>query len=289
MDEDKRIDSDQKNVVELNNKQNTQKLYDKIRSPRPTYPCFIVPGIIQYREKMNEDISEYIQKSKIGVPKDSKKNYTEGISENYFLRILESWFPNKIYKDVGLYSFNLNTIFVPDILLYDETNNFHLAIEIEEPYSYKENRPIHYISDDYESNHWSTILDSDDSFITYDRKTFGIKDIYSRTNEFSKNHWFLVRFSEYQVVRTPESCCNFIVKKISKYLNHTITNINYSGLPDLEADEMWTFEEANQMAIKKYRDCYLQSINMKTTSVVSQSYKEYYKKAKKFTQEILPF
>ena len=280
---------EQDRSITINEDQYTEKISDQLKSPKPTYPSFIVPPIIQYREKMNEVVNDYILKSKIGVSKDINKKYTAGISENQFHKTLIKWFPDKIYMGVGLYSFNVKTIFVPDFLFYDEITNFHLAIEIDEPYSFIENRPTHWISDDYGSKHWATLLELDDTIIKYDRKSFGIKDVYTRTNEFTRNGWFLVRFSEKQVVCQPDSCCKFIVQKVSKYLDSDMTNINFKNFEDLKLDEMWTLDEAKQMAIEKYRNSYLPIHNLKSFIAGCRSYEEYFKKSECFEQDVLPF
>ena len=259
------------------------------KSPKPTYPSFIVPAIIQYREKMNEGINDHILKSEIGVSKDINKKYAEGISENQFHKVLMKWFPDKIYIGVGLYSFNVKTIFVPDFLLYDEITNFHLAIEIDEPYSFLKKKPTHWISDDFDGNHWATLLEQDETYIKYDKNTFDLKDIHTRTNEFSRNRWFLVRFSEKQVVCQPDSCCKFIIQNCYRYIDSSITKVNYLDFRDLELDEMWTFSDAKHMAEEEYRKSYLPINNIKSSTIGSQSYGEYYKKAKLFEQEIFPF
>ncbi|MFN3927325.1 MAG: UvrD-helicase domain-containing protein [Pseudanabaenaceae cyanobacterium] len=150
-----------------------------------------------------------------------------GRTENYFLSILEQYFPDKIYIDRKISIPNTDQHYSPDLIYIDTEYNLHIDIEIDEPYSLSHQQPVHYIGKDDQRN--QTILE---------RK------------------WVIIRFAEEQIVRYPEACCKTIAKVIAE-ITQTEIPPSLQAHPDLEPYPMWTLAQARDMALKGYRNTYL--------------------------------
>ncbi len=69
--------------------------------------------------------------------------------------------------------------------------------------------------------------------------------------------WIVIRFSEEQVVRYPESCCKEVAKVIFKLTGNLSVLSSLKDENDLKPIQRWTEEEAIIMADNNYRDNYL--------------------------------
>jgi hypothetical protein len=152
---------------------------------------------------------------------------SKGRSELFFLGILYKFFDSQISVDivpnVG------NNPYQPDFLLICNKSGFHLSIEIDEPYSVENGKPIHHER-------------------TNDEK---------RDDFFEQINWGIVRFSEKQIIENPDECCNLIKNIINCVYtkNHILT---HTIIPDRK----WNYEEALIMSNTNYRNSYLPD-NMK--------------------------
>lgn len=143
----------------------------------------------------------------------------KGLSELFFEGYVEEYF-GKIYKKnvrVGQYT--------PDYALIDESNNFALDVEIDEPYSI------------------------DDRVLLHLKNQNSRRDIY-----FLESGWNVLRFSEEQVLTQPDSC----IKLIS--LVHARTTLTSEYLKYCtDADELvskirWDEKIAARMRREKFRE-----------------------------------
>ena len=184
-----------------------------------------------------------------------KSNLHKSKAKQAFNLVLNKWFTNYIRTDLTLgdYSSNRKQPYWTDFVYFDSKLNLYVDIEIDHPYEL--------IYDSYETH----ILE----------KNYIGENNY-RDNFFNKNGWFVIRFSEEQIVKYPESCCKYIGKLLFqitfnfKYIN------DFYHIHDLPKMPMWTKSESNYMAKNKYRDLYLKpnlfnvkdKIKLKTTNKV---------------------
>ncbi len=112
-----------------------------------------------------------------------------GLSEDFFYRYLKKYSQFQVYKSLK-YKF-----YYPDLVLIK--NNLVIDLEIDEPYSYEEKKPVHSDGQD------------------------------EKRDNFLLNEGFVViRFSEEQIIENPEICLEIINSVIDTYLNLTEMPIN---------------------------------------------------------------
>ncbi|MDL2228572.1 hypothetical protein LJC30_06775 [Odoribacter sp. OttesenSCG-928-L07] len=155
----------------------------------------------------------------------SKNNPKKGYSENTFFIQLYNLFPDKIKIDTCL------EYYFPDITI--KINNVLIDIEIDEPYDYITKQEIHYLDDD------------------------GISIDEKRDEYFLENNWFVLKFTERQIVKQ-KSICVEIVKCIVDFIESG--NIDYLEkyleLSTIIKEKKWTKEDARAMVIMNVRDDY---------------------------------
>jgi hypothetical protein len=260
---------------------------------KPTYPDFVYSSKVRFeREHYPEtfDIKQILTKTIVGEPVVNLPN--KGYSEGVFCSVLNNAFPNKIYSNIGVKSNDLKTIFIPDFLYYDSNHNFHLGIEIDEPYILSNKEPIHWISDSW-ANGGDSAWDFGDDSQFFILKEFNKKhnewdhQPAFRSDEIAKAGWFLIHFSERQVVQYPNECCIYIQNKINEIFDR---EINFET--PLEVDPCWTREEAIEMAKTNYRESYLKDLKIEEIQCLSYNdYNDASKKWKDFNNRFdgLPF
>jgi len=116
---------------------------------------------------------------------------------------------------------------VPDFIYIDTNINLHIDIEVDEPYAFKEREPVHYQDKDLKRNQF-----------------------------FSDRSWLILRFSEEQVVRYPDSCYKFLAQVVSKFVEE-IDLSAFDSIPDLASQPQWTLGESREMLLRDYRQTYL--------------------------------
>lgn len=152
------------------------------------------------------------------------KNNNRGKSEIYFLSYLFEKFNNNIYVDV-VPAIGKNP-FQPDFLLICKETGIHIDIEIDEPYSVDNGKPIH-----------------------HDRSKDDERDVF-----FLEINWGVIRFTERQVIENPKECVYLIqnvlfsIRNKKKYFEHKVPLC-----------KKWTYEEALLMNNNDYRNSYLPS------------------------------
>lgn len=172
-------------------------------------------------------------KSKTSTPKlkvnrgIAKTEAQKGVSEAYFFTYLQRYFADcELNSDY--FALNDAIGYTTDFsLIFPE--GYALDIEIDEPYEGKSKAPHHCQDDDKDRN---------------------------RNNYLCKLGWIVIRFSEYQVVRHPESCCRLIALVLSKlgcdrYLEPLK---DFANLP---TDRAWTSSSVKGMVARQYRESYL--------------------------------
>jgi very-short-patch-repair endonuclease len=158
-----------------------------------------------------------------------KKEAKRGRSEGEFERYLRRYFSDKIHTGASLKNpkHSRGYEYTADFAYIDPKTNLHIDIEIDEPYSYQSGQPIHCLGTDE------------------DRNLF-----------FNSRLWIVIRFSEKQVVRSPDNCCRQIAEVIDYILASDIPD-RLKRFETVQPDPCWTYEEAGEMARENYRDRYL--------------------------------
>jgi hypothetical protein len=162
----------------------------------------------------------------------------KGFSENYFLSYLLQWFPSP-WRILEHCKFDHGHTPTADfILIYDDLK-LAVDLEIDEPYTLKENKPIHTLEDPWYIKRDRLFLD------------FG---------------FIVIRFAEYQIAKYPDHCCLHIVRVLNQFLSSTI-KIHIpqtTSIKPLESSawkvKAWTFTEAQIMAENQIRDQYLEPV-----------------------------
>lgn len=148
-----------------------------------------------------------------------QRDVQKGRYEESFVRFLASIFGDKITNSIEFTLPNGNA-YVPDAAYIDRASGLCIDIEIDEPYSLPDGKPIHYIGcDDY------------------------------RNNYFSQKGWFVVRFAEEQVAKYPEECITFLKEFINNLANGTLPSFTHKT-------KRWSLAEAFAMANSSYRSNY---------------------------------
>ncbi len=164
------------------------------------------------------------------VPHDGTSSRAKrGWSEAEFGNHLKRYFPGKIHTGLTLIIPGFDHPYTPDFAYIDQKLNFHIDIEVDEPYVYDKHQPIHYSGN------------------SKDEK---------RNTSFLGKGWIVIRFSEEQVVRWPQSCCKTVTKEISQVTGDSLMLNQFANVPDLQTIRQWTEAEAIQMAAAGYRDRY---------------------------------
>lgn len=164
------------------------------------------------------------------------ENAIKGYSEKAFGEYLTRYFANNIKQNSAFTIPNFDYPYSPDFAYIDKESNLHIDIEIDEPYAYLNKTPTHYLN---------------------------AENDLRRNQFFLDRYWIVVRFSEEQVVKHPESCCKIIALVICKFTNNDWILDDFVEIPDLERMKVWSYEEAKNMAKNQYRDQYLKRSDRK--------------------------
>lgn len=169
-------------------------------------------------------------------PYRRRKVNRRGYSEKYFEETLSKYLLNTtIISDAALFISD-NRQFEPDIaLIYEHNYHINIDIEIDEPYSGYDRKPIHCKDNP--------------------------ADLY-RDQIFINAGWIVIRFAEEQVIKSPLNCA-LIVARLLHAIDSMYT-INKSILADIEkygetfyTISKWNKDEAMNMAATNYREQYL--------------------------------
>lgn len=137
------------------------------------------------------------------------------------------------------------SFFYPDFALIDEYNVCY-DIEIDEPYSLGDKKPIHYLQ----------YLEFTSDYQSID---------FERNNFFTEKGWVVIRFSERQIYEDPIACVKYILD-IQKAMEN---NLISSGVdfPDTLIDQKWTEDESKEFARRHYRDSYINNTTIQDDGI----------------------
>ena len=177
-------------------------------------------------------IVRYPRKGTAIFPYRHQSIHRKGHMDKPFMEYLNNVFGNHllVIGDCGILPQNNTLPYEPDVAIIDENNpNIRIDIEIDEPYSGKERKPIHYIRCDDESRD-------------------------SRMNNLG---WIVIRFAEIQVVSDMEGCAAFIAR-VMYSINPKMDFLKkFRSHPNPSPINRWTEIEAKIMESENFRESYL--------------------------------
>jgi hypothetical protein len=153
----------------------------------------------------------------------------KGVSETYFLRYLRKYFGDAVGYGHEYLPHDYNFPYSADYELI-VVNGVYFIIEVDEPYSGKSREPHHC--------------------------TDNSKDI-NRDRYFLELGWVIIRFSEKQVVLTPDGCCGAIAAVILE-LTQDLQWLELSNrAQEVVPDPCWDSRQSKKYEAQKYREDYL--------------------------------
>jgi hypothetical protein len=198
-------------------------------------PSSLVPAPPLHQPVAKADLKAYLSeladtmRGKVLQP-DGVTDAPVGASEAAFRKVLERFFQERVSTQLRLPIPNWDGAYSTDFTISFPEIGVWIDVEIDEPYDYKTSSPTHCADDERDRN---------------------------RNSFFLKNNWIVVRFSEEQVVRHPESCCKEVATVVQIITGMTRYSQALSTVPTLMPMPMWTKQQAKKMAKAKSRDKYL--------------------------------
>lgn len=152
--------------------------------------------------------------------------------DTFFWYYLEKYFPEQVKRCYSFHSY------IPDFIYIDPITGFYIDIELDEPYVYDTGEPTHYQG--------------------YDDK---------RNQFFFNNGWAIIRFSEEQIIKYPDSCCKALAEAVAYIRSDDTVLEPFLKISDLSLIRHWGQNEAIKMAQDNYRDTYLIKENIKNVNL----------------------
>jgi len=155
--------------------------------------------------------------------KVERRGYTEESFQKALCNSITEYSNLMVLGDVSILTKNGTHPYEPDIAIVEKDceRGFRIDIEIDEPYTGYERKPIHYI---------------------------GCGDNY-RDHVLINHGWIVVRFSEKQIYEESSKCIAYI-----KYLIDSICNSGNAPYEYPTYDKKWTVNEARILSVQKYRE-----------------------------------
>ncbi len=192
-------------------------------------------ALTHYREQLTAWQEYYNQLKSILKQVSSyqgrRQSFKRGQSESDFESYLRKYFRGKINTGLTVYNpkYDKRSPYLPDFAYIDLDSNLHIDIEIDEPYRLDNKEPIHYL---------------------------GLETEEIRERLFINKLWIVIRFSEEQVVKSPQSCCKTLAEVISNITGYNSIIEAFSNISDLKQYPRWSYQEALEMAQINYRETY---------------------------------
>ncbi|MEG3926157.1 hypothetical protein [Microcoleus sp. T3_D1] len=188
-------------------------------------------SLLQERSKLfNISFKEIIQQP----ASQSKGGVQQGVSEKQFFIYLCRYFS-------GFYDFCMGGEFpIPgtsfrytaDFILVHQPTGLAIDIEIDEPYEGRTGKPHHCVDRNKDNQ---------------------------RNQFFLERNWVVIRFSELQVVKYPDSCCKAIARVVSEITGDYRGLVQLQNVKELLPQKQWKVKEAVYMAKAKFRNSYIRN------------------------------
>jgi len=186
-------------------------------------------SLLQDRSKL---LNNLLKKIVQPPASQGKGGVQQGVSEKQFFIYLCRYFS-------GFYDFCMGGEFpIPgtslrytaDFILVHQPTGLAIDIEIDEPYDGRTGKPHHCVDRGKDNQ---------------------------RNQFFLERNWVVIRFSELQVVKYPDSCCKAIARVIFQITGDYRGLVQIQNVADLLPNKQWTVKKAIYMAKTKFRNSYL--------------------------------
>lgn len=162
----------------------------------------------------------------------SLSNVTSGVTEPLLIKALQKLtqlVPEiELHQNTSLSISNRNYSYRPDMVLVWKKHNLYIDVEVDEPYDIVSRKPIHYTgSGDY------------------------LRNLY-----FISQGWVVIRFSEEQVYKTADHCVAYIANILKEITKESVFD-ELIATHELDEQERWSFEKAQELEREKHRESYL--------------------------------
>jgi very-short-patch-repair endonuclease len=211
-----------------------------------SYPVILYPQLIsKFRQKYSppheedccrsEQLRDYLFQltgllaGRVRQP-DGISDAPLGASETTFGAVLRQYFGERIHTQLRFPIPDQDAFYSVDFALMFPELGLCWDIEVDEPFSFQNNRATHSIDD------W--------------------RDRY-RNTFFLKGNWMVIRFAEEQVVRYPKSCCKELADEIASLTGLHRYQKLLKNVPMLQPIKQWTVQSAKRMNKHNYRSRYL--------------------------------
>lgn len=186
------------------------------------------------RQERSKLLNNLLKKIVKPPASQGKGGVQQGVSEKQFFVYLCRYFS-------GFYDFCMGGEFpIPgtslrytaDFILVHQPTGLAIDIEIDEPYDGRTGKPHHCVDKGKDSQ---------------------------RNRFFLERNWVVIRFSELQVVKYPDSCCKAIARVIFEITGDYRGLLQMEKVADLLSCKQWKTKEAIYMSKIKSRKSYLQN------------------------------
>jgi len=153
------------------------------------------------------------------------RGYSEFESNSRFPGALRNYFGDKIH------SLRRLSGYIPGFAYVDTSNNLSIVIDINEPYT-----PRQYPN----SNGYLRLLHC-------------LGQDNNRLRTFQSEDWFVLLFSERQILQYPLECCKEVARLIDSYTGSNLVQTRFSNVEELEPEPHWNEAMAEAMANQRSR------------------------------------
>jgi len=198
---------------------------------------------VEWRESKRLEVTNLLV-NPIKKPVIHFQNIKRGKSEKFFESYLNKYFPGEILTNLTTEIFNYRNYlddfdeesykklkqinaYVPDFIFQHLKSNLVIDIEIDEPYS--DGKPIH---------------------------AFDINTDSKRNKYFTSLNWFVIRFSERQILTEPLACCFEIALLIKDYIGDSRYFNKLREAKEVDRDRVWTTKIAIEYLALNFRNSY---------------------------------
>lgn len=189
--------------------------------------------VAEWRQKKIKQRLASLQPTPLGVRVTDidRRGYAEFPNNCSFSNLLERYFGSK-----KIHALRYMNDKIPDFAYVDKVNNLYIDIEIDEPYTprqYPHKSELLTVIHCLEQNEYE-----------------------NRDRLFTDSDWFVIHFSEKQIICWTESCCKHIAKTIYELTGDSSVLSQLDRVRDLQTEPRWTKQKAEAMANRQERLSY---------------------------------
>jgi very-short-patch-repair endonuclease/uncharacterized membrane protein len=185
----------------------------------------------KYLAYLRQEVKNYAKKA---TPFQTNEfPYKKGNSENIFWNKANLIFGGEIFRNVTIPNQDWLISYMPDFVFFN--TEITIDIEIDEPYTYNDKKPIHYF-DKTVSSH----IDS------------------NRDDYFTTQNWFVIRFTENQILSNINGCLYYVADVIRRITDNSSYLEKLIDTKPVVQENFWTLEEVHKMVESDFRNLHIE-------------------------------